>query len=220
MSERGLSGPALQAPGAEKMSERREAGAPPSSERGFTLVELLVAIMILGIITAPLSMAVITGLRFLGRSDQKLNDSRSALISAAYFAGDVGNANLILPNDAAACGGGTALVSFDWSDASLGAGAAVNNEASYVFDSSDPANKRLLRKYCANGGSATQSTAAVSLGSTPVVTCYNAANVVNATCVSARWVKMLVTQNANTPSADNPAPVPYTFTLEGTRRTQ
>jgi prepilin-type N-terminal cleavage/methylation domain-containing protein len=187
---------------------------------GFTLVELLVAIAILAIIAAPLALGFITGLRFVGHSDEKLTDSRSSLISAAYFADDVANANTVVPGDTAACGGGTAIVSFDWSDATAGVGAPANNEASYVFDSSDPANKRLLRKYCAGGGSATQSVAAVSLGSTPVVTCYSAGNAVNPTCVGATWVKMVVTQKANTATPDNPTPTPYTFTLEGTRRPQ
>lgn len=188
-------------------------------EGGFTLVELLVAIAILAVIAAPLSFGLITGLRFVGRSDEKFNDSRSALISAAYFSGDVASANTIVPSDATGCGGGTALVSFDFSDATGGVSAAVNNEVSYVYDASDATNKKLLRKYCPNGGSQTQSTTAIALSGTPVVTCYDAANVVNATCANARWVKMVVTQKANTPSPDTPAPVAYTFTLEGTRRT-
>lgn len=194
--------------------------AARSREQGFTLVELMLAIAILAIIAAPLSMAFMTGLRFLGRSDEKLNDSRSSLISAAYFAGDVASANAILLNDPSACGGGSAVVSFNSSDASAGVGAPANNEASYVIDSSDPTNTRLLRKYCVNGGSATRSVAAIHLGSTPIVTCFNAGNVVNVTCAGAAWVKLVVTQAANRPSPDNPSPTPYTFTLEGTRRSQ
>jgi prepilin-type N-terminal cleavage/methylation domain-containing protein len=190
-------------------------------EGGFTLVELLLAIAIRAIIAVPLSMGFITGLRFIGRSDEKLNDSRSSLFSAGYFAGDVASSNTILKNDAAACGGGTAVVSFIWSDASAGLAAPVNNKVSYVYDTSDPTNKQLIRKYCVNGAvTPTKSVAALSLNVTPVVTCYNAGNLVNATCAKARWVKMFVTQKANTKSPDNPVPVSYTFTLEGTRRTQ
>lgn len=187
---------------------------------GLTLVELLVAIAILAVIAAPLSMGLITGLRFLGRTDEKFNDSRSSLISAAYFASDVAGANTIVKTDPTACGGGTAVVSFDSSDASAGFGAAVNIEASYVYDSSVSTNKRLLRKVCVSGGAATQSVAAVSLNVSPVVTCYDAGNVVNSTCAGANWVKMLVTQKPNTKSPDNPAPTAYTYTLEGTRRSR
>ena len=188
-------------------------------QHGFTLAELLVAITILGIIAAPLSMAFMNGTRFLGRTDEKFNDSRSALISAAYFAGDVAGANLIVPNDPSACGGGTALVSFDSSDAAGVVGAPQNNEVSYVYDASIPTNTRLLRTYCPNSGAATTSVAAVSLGAPPVVTCYDAGNVIDATCASARWVKLVVVQKTNQPSPDNPTPVAFTFTLEGTRRT-
>ena len=188
-------------------------------EHGFTLVELLLAVAILGIIMAPLSMAFFNGLRFIGRSDEKFNDSRSTLVSAAYFAADVSTANVIVPNDAGACGGTTSLVSFDWSDAAGAVGAVQNNEVSYVYDTSISTNKRLLRRYCANGGPSVQSVAAVSLSAAPVVTCYNADAAVNASCTGARWVKLVVTQKANTPTPNVPAPVAYTFTLEGTRRT-
>jgi prepilin-type N-terminal cleavage/methylation domain-containing protein len=187
-------------------------------ERGFTLVELLVAITILGVIATPLSMAFITGVRFLGHTDEKFNDSRSALVSAAYFAGDVSGANVIVRNDAAACGGGTAVVSFDSSDAAGAVGAVQNNEVSYVYDTSIPSSYRLLRKYCANAGAAITSVAGVSLGASPVVTCYDAGNVVDASCASATWVKMVVTQKTNLPSTENPDPVAFTFSLEGTVR--
>lgn len=188
------------------------------SEAGFTLVELLLAVAILAIIAVPLSMGFITGLRFVGRTDEKFNDSRSALISAAYFSGDVAGANTIVPNDLTACGGGTAVVSFGSSDATGGVSAPVNNEVSYIYDTSDVTDKKLVRKYCPNGGTQTRSTAAVSLASSPVITCYDAGGVVSATCTTARWVKMMVTQKANAASPDNPSPVSYSFTLEGTRR--
>jgi prepilin-type N-terminal cleavage/methylation domain-containing protein len=188
-------------------------------EGGFTLVELLVAIAALGIIAVPLSMSFITGIRFLGRSDQRFDDSRSALISAAYFASDVAGANAVVPGDTAACGGGAALVSFDSSDATLGVAAAVTNEVSYVYDTSITSNARLLRKYCVNGVSTTQSVAAVSLGSQPVVTCYDATNAANVGCANAHWVTLAVTQKVNKVNPDGSIPAAYSFTLEGTRRT-
>jgi prepilin-type N-terminal cleavage/methylation domain-containing protein len=188
------------------------------SEQGFTLVELLLAVSILGIIMAPLSLGFITGLRFIGRSDERFTDSRSALISAAYFASDVATANAVTPNDVAACGGGSALVSFNSADANGAVGAVQNNEVSYVYDTAGAPSPRLLRKYCANAGAAVSSVTAVSLASAPVVTCYNAANAVNASCANARRVQLFVTQKANKSSPDVPSPLPYTFTLEGTRR--
>ena len=76
------------------------------------------AIAILAIIIAPLSLALITGLRVVGKADEKYNDSRGSLISAAYFANDVSNANTITKGASAGCGGtGTPIVSFAWTDA-------------------------------------------------------------------------------------------------------
>jgi prepilin-type N-terminal cleavage/methylation domain-containing protein len=202
------------------VTSARAAGAARGGDAGFTLVELLVSITILGVISVPLSMALLTGLRFIGRTDQRFNDSRSALISASYFAGDVAGASTVVLNDATACGSGTAVVSFDSPSATGGVGAANTTEVSYVVDSSDATSTVLSRRVCLNGGTATKSVAAVLLGSTPVVTCYGAAGVVDATCANPQWVKMVVTQKLNTASGSNPTPTAYVFTLEGTLRPQ
>jgi prepilin-type N-terminal cleavage/methylation domain-containing protein len=191
-----------------------------SGERGFTLVELLLAVTILGIIAAPLSIAMVKGVSFVGKSDQKLTDSRSVLIAASYFAGDVAGANTVVTNDTTACGGGTAIVSFDSSNATDGVGGAANNEISYVVDTTIATNTVLSRRACLSGVVTAKSNAAVSLGGTPVVTCYDAGNVVDATCANVSWVKMVVTQKVNTASLGNPSPTAYVFTLEGTLRSQ
>jgi prepilin-type N-terminal cleavage/methylation domain-containing protein len=199
----------------------------PRGEDGFTLPELLMAIAILAIIVAPLTMSFITGLRVVGRVDQKFDDSRSSLISASSFANDVANAAVITNNTSSPCGAAsssanTVMVTFAWKDANTYPLQSANNKVSYVYDS---VGKRLLRRYCANGGSANQSVAAVSLDAQPTVTCYNTGNTVNANCNTdatvgavTRWVKMDVTSAANTPTPAEPAPQKYAFTLEGTRR--
>ena len=200
------------------------AGAPiRGGEGGFTLVELITAIAILGIIAAPLAMSFITGLRIIGRADERLGDSRSALITASYFANDVSSANAVKLNDGTACGGGTAVVSFSWSSASAAPGGALNNKVSYVVDTSDSLNRKLVRKFCANGAAnpSVTSTAAITLATNnpAIVTCYTSTNTVDGSCgANTKWVKMVVTAKANTPTPDNPAPAPFTYTLEGTRR--
>src|SRR4051812_7518646 len=91
----------------------------PHADDGFTLPELLIAVTILGVIIAPLTLAFITALRVVGKTDQKFTDSRGALITAADFASDVNNANVVTTTTTPAqCGtGGTRLVTFAWSDA-------------------------------------------------------------------------------------------------------
>ena len=56
---------------------------------GFTLVELLVAIVILGIITVPLSNVVIGYFRNTDATTARLIESHDAQISSAYWAQDV-----------------------------------------------------------------------------------------------------------------------------------
>jgi prepilin-type N-terminal cleavage/methylation domain-containing protein len=197
-------------------------------EGGFTLPELLMAIALLMIITAPLMLSFVTSVRYIGKTDQKFTDTRGGLLSAAYFSSDVASASTISSPDAAPCGGAgtglTGVVSFNWSDTSVN----TTYEVSWVFDSSSASNLRLLRKVCTtvNGSTTTsQSVPAVSLAGPPALNCYDPAvsgsAVPDATCSAAtRWVKMVITGALNSPTPDNPSPQQATFTLEGTRRSK
>jgi len=66
----------------------------PRDERGFTLVELLVTVAILGVITVPLSDVVISGLRNTGTTSDRMDVSHDAQISSSYFARDVASVGL------------------------------------------------------------------------------------------------------------------------------
>ncbi|WP_020391196.1 PulJ/GspJ family protein [Kribbella catacumbae] len=59
------------------------------NDGGFTLVELLVAIVILGIITVPLSGTVMSALRNTGSTQERMDLSHDAQLSSSYFARDV-----------------------------------------------------------------------------------------------------------------------------------
>ena len=59
------------------------------ADDGFTLVELLLAIVMLGIIIVPLANMVINALRQTDQSSGRLAESHDAQISAAYWAADV-----------------------------------------------------------------------------------------------------------------------------------
>jgi prepilin-type N-terminal cleavage/methylation domain-containing protein len=56
---------------------------------GFTLVELLMSIVILGVIAAPLAAVVIGYFKNSAATSARLNESHDAQIAAAYFAQDV-----------------------------------------------------------------------------------------------------------------------------------
>ncbi|MEV4314362.1 prepilin-type N-terminal cleavage/methylation domain-containing protein [Actinocrispum sp. NPDC049592] len=61
----------------------------PEREAGFTLVELLIAIVIIGVITVPLANALMGSLRNTGETSNRLELSHDAQLTAAYFAKDV-----------------------------------------------------------------------------------------------------------------------------------
>ncbi|HEY3261096.1 MAG TPA: type II secretion system protein, partial [Pseudonocardiaceae bacterium] len=60
-----------------------------SCDAGFTLVELILTIAILGVITVPLGNTVIAALRNHQATSDRMELSHDAQISAAYFAHDV-----------------------------------------------------------------------------------------------------------------------------------
>jgi prepilin-type N-terminal cleavage/methylation domain-containing protein len=64
------------------------------SEAGFTLVELLVAIVILGVIAVPLSGVAISALKHTVTTSDRMALSHDAQISSSYFGRDVAQVGL------------------------------------------------------------------------------------------------------------------------------
>jgi prepilin-type N-terminal cleavage/methylation domain-containing protein len=62
---------------------------PRRDDAGFTLVELLIAIVVLGVISAPLANLVISGLQHTRTASTRLELSHDAQISTTYFGQDV-----------------------------------------------------------------------------------------------------------------------------------
>lgn len=60
-----------------------------ADDSGFTLVELLLVIVILGVIMVPLSDMVLGALRQTNQSQGRLTESHDAQIAASYWASDV-----------------------------------------------------------------------------------------------------------------------------------
>jgi prepilin-type N-terminal cleavage/methylation domain-containing protein len=67
----------------------RKLSPHPRSDAGVTLVELLVAIVMLGIIAVPLGNALISFFRNTNATTDRLAESHDAQISSAYFGQDV-----------------------------------------------------------------------------------------------------------------------------------
>ena len=83
--------------------------------RGFTLVELLVAITLLGIIMVVIGAMITTAFRTTAIVSDRLNASRAPKLVSTYWGPDVAGANTIT-RGAGGCGGGggTPLVTFKW----------------------------------------------------------------------------------------------------------
>lgn len=81
-----------------------------SAESGFTLVELLVAITILGIIMGAIGAMIATAFRTTTTVSDELNASRGPKLVARYWPADVENAVAVQPGGGGC--GGTAVVTF------------------------------------------------------------------------------------------------------------
>lgn len=149
-------------------------------ERGFTLVELLVAVVILGIIAVPLGNVIISYIRNTDATAARLSESHDAQVSAAYFSADVASVGVrsttYSSNPAAPypltqsieqnapatsglfpCGTGAtpnAVIRFGWDDHTSGASAApILMRVAYVSVPDATGQPQLHRLVCA--GSAT-----------------------------------------------------------------
>jgi prepilin-type N-terminal cleavage/methylation domain-containing protein len=84
-----------------------------SDETGFTLVELVVSITILGILMPAIAAAMFAALSTNRSTDVRLSESRDTREIAAYLPDDAAGATSFVTGQTARCGiGGTALVEF------------------------------------------------------------------------------------------------------------
>lgn len=137
-------------------------------ERGFTLVELLVAVAILGMVMSPIAASFVVGLRTSSAASQRMTDSRAAQITAAYFARDMQGATAVVSGDPKGCGvaaGNTAVVTLE-SDDNTDPPAV----ASYQVVPLD-GTKVLVRTRCDGTRATNTAVLAHGIGATPTLKC-------------------------------------------------
>lgn len=209
---------------------------PCRRDDGFTLVELLVVIVVLGVIIAPLTAVVVSYFRHTDRTTDRMAESHDAQIAAVWFTRDVQNVGVRdwgaagLPMQQSIeinapslggrfpCGGDAtpeALVRFAWNEPVIG-GPASLRVVSYVIV---PAGEeRHLRRLTCDDSETVTSELVVAHhldpGTNPVVTCRDAAgdSVPCSVVPPPAAVELVLVLRAPASTA------PYTVTLIGQRR--
>jgi prepilin-type N-terminal cleavage/methylation domain-containing protein len=168
-------------------------------DRGVTLIEVLIVIVLLGIIAAPIAGALIGFLRNTNQLQFRLAESHDAQISSAYFAQDVQSIGVhdwtaapyplkpSVEQNVAATGGtypcGTAstpnaVLRLAWDDPAVATGTPSYVVVSYVVQVVGT-EQQLRRLRCVNSSSTISSDIIIAhnLVSAPVATCATAAGV-------------------------------------------
>ncbi|MGH2722402.1 MAG: prepilin-type N-terminal cleavage/methylation domain-containing protein [Actinomycetota bacterium] len=203
-----------------------------NNEDGFTLVELIIVIVIMGIVFGAITMAIITGLKTTTATDQRLSLSLDAEFASTWVTTDAQSATTIrtdatAPDGApASCGpvvvragdGDDGLVArFDWAEAD----GTIHKVVSYVL-SAPAASERVLTRYQCTDSTTPLSTREVShnVGATLAVACPVSGND-NGPCASP-WtneeVKFTVSACARDSLNVCVADSAYSFTIRGSRR--
>jgi prepilin-type N-terminal cleavage/methylation domain-containing protein len=158
--------------------KRLERVTRPSDE-GFTLIELVMSVVIMGIITLPLANFVLSYFSNVTQTQNRLSDSHDIQIATAYFSQDVANTGLhgpgptyavgrsawvpTSPPPAAYCGKdvGTLVLLLGWDSwtVSSGPSATGSNSPSSVAYVSRAGT--LHRVYCAAGTATSSDTTVV-----------------------------------------------------------
>jgi prepilin-type N-terminal cleavage/methylation domain-containing protein len=165
-------------------------------DSGVTLVEVLVATTIIGLLGAVIAAAFAVGVRETRSSSKRLSESQAAQIAASFFPPDVQSAATIMLGGAACTGTTAPIARLQWVDVDA-ANTSLTNTACYVVEPST-GGQNLVRQHQVGAS-----------GWTRVVVAYNAtaASVACSTsCATPTTATLTVT------SGD------YTIAVAGSRR--
>lgn len=128
-------------------------GQAQRSEAGFTLVEMLVVIVILGIIGTLLAQAIILGLRTTADTANRVAGTDAVGTLNRYFYGDVHSADQVTttstsPTDPACGGVAGVIVHLSWTDQ------GIATDVFYTYDPPTGGDQALNRVTCVGAGAA------------------------------------------------------------------
>jgi prepilin-type N-terminal cleavage/methylation domain-containing protein len=203
---------------------------------GFTLVEMIVTIAILGVIAAALIGVVFQYLKTTRDTRARLNESTDQQFISTYWQNDVSSlgrrtfnastgsldvAQSVFVGSAGpgGCGAsaGTVVVAFAWNEFAASAAPAnawvtTPHEVAYVTVPSGDDRLALERVRCRNGVADTPHTVAHSLTAPPIVSCDTAS------CASTAPLPNRVSLRFTVKDAENLDSPGYTTTVSGDRR--
>jgi len=135
-------------------------------EGGFTLVEVLVVVVIIGIISGALTESIIIGLRTTTATVAQVSGSLDRQRLATAFVPDVQSAQSLAGPECGA-GGGSLVVTLSRTDR------GIDKAASYLVPATaNPEEpKMLLRRYCEQGAPVAERVVAEDMGAAPVLEC-------------------------------------------------
>lgn len=201
-------------------------------ERGMTLIELMIAVALLGIVIVPVVTGMVFGLAHSGGTRDRIADSASAQLVSAYLPGDVQSAQGVF-TEGATCGidaaTDTVRLRLEWTDPDP----AVATTTSVVyFTRSVDGLLELHRAACTAGGDgAAENTTTLLVhhldeAEDPVLVefeCAGDGDAVDAVCDAAgtpgtvRVITMRL--RAFNQASEAASYSPFEFELRGTRRT-
>ena len=205
----------------------------PRGDHGFTLIEMVMTVGILGIISATLLGVVLQYLKTASDTGARLNESTDQQFISTYWQNDVSSlgrqtfsgsvplapAQSVFVNAAGptSCGTsvGTVVVAFAWNEFNVN---AVNPDNAWVTTPHEvayvtvPAGYRMLLKRvrCRNGAASQPQTVAHNLTATPTISCDTSCG---STSPPNRVSMTFIVKDADTPNSQG-----YTTTVSADRR--
>ena len=182
---------------------------------GFTIVELIVAVAIFGIVGSVLSGVIMMGFNSYSYTTTRLNESNDRQFLATWFTRDIQSATtLALSGGTCGTAAGATVLRLTWSESDASATPVVTaREVTYrLLAGTAPAKGSLSRVLCANGSVVTTTVVGswVDSGAPAVsATCLTAALAADATCpATSVGARITVTESGGA------------FVLDGVRRTE
>lgn len=114
-------------------------------ERGMSLIELIIAIMLVGVIIGPLFGAFLIALNTANGTEQRVSDSASAQLATGYFTTDAQSSDLVRTS-AFTCGGPNTILEFESTHADPDVGTVSEVSYDIVADAGTPVSYAMRRR--------------------------------------------------------------------------